>query len=124
MCLIKSFYGLYSERKNFIILDTEMSNDHKIFLLYESSGKRLGKFKAELAFFLSKKIIVLKSVAFFVRKNGRWDTCSPADILKWRNRYTPSKKGVNQEWKNNFAQINFAMRRHFKNGSVEMFSLL
>ena len=55
MCLIKSFYGLYSERKNFIILDTEMSNDHKIFLLYESSGKRLGKFKAELAFFLSKK---------------------------------------------------------------------
>lgn len=72
MCLIKSFYGLYSERKeNFIILDTEMSNDHKIFLLYESSGERLGKFKAELAFFLSKKIIVLKSVAFPVRKNGR-----------------------------------------------------
>ena len=71
MCLIKSFYGLYSERKNFIILDTEMSNDHKIFLLYESSGKRLGKFEAKLAFFLSKKIIVLKSVAFFVSKNGR-----------------------------------------------------
>ena len=67
------------------MLDTEMSNDRKIFLLYKSSGKRVGKFKAELAFFSFKKDKILKSLVFSVRKIWLLKTLLPCRYFKMKN---------------------------------------
>lgn len=66
------------------MLDTEMSNNHKIFLLYKSSGKRVGTFKAELAFFSFKKDKILKSLVFSVRKIWLLKTLFPCRYFKMK----------------------------------------
>lgn len=43
---------IFRKKENFIILNAEMSNDHKVFLTHKSLVKRIGKFKASLAFFI------------------------------------------------------------------------
>lgn len=42
---------IFRKKENFIILNAEMSNDHKVFLLHKSLVKKVGKFKAKLAIF-------------------------------------------------------------------------
>lgn len=66
---------IFRKKENFIILNAEMSNDHKVFLTHKSLVKRIVKFKASLAFlfFILKKISVLTSLAFSVRKTSSQD---------------------------------------------------
>lgn len=65
---------IFRKKENFIILNAEMSNDHKVFLSHKSLVKRVGKFKAKLAiFFFKKRLSVLTSLAFSVRKTNSQD---------------------------------------------------
>lgn len=97
---IKWFYGLYDQKKeNIIILDSELSYDDKVFLPCKSSVKRVGKFKADLAFSSFKKDKRSEFSGLSCEEQWLWGPHSPADILKYKNTHLQKRWYLDHEWK-------------------------